>query len=121
MTIPFFAPALSENEVLLKLIQEVATDPAQKFIPGARTGEFERVQRDAADAIACGSGTSALLLAHTAISGEVVCAPLAASLTSPRGNRLFVAASCAFEAGVLLARKLGTHLHRLTVDLVVVR
>ncbi|RJQ77458.1 hypothetical protein [Amycolatopsis panacis] len=136
MTIPFFAPGLVANEVPLKQIQEVATTPARKFMPGARTGEFERGQRDAADAIACGGGTSALLPVLIAIGGEAICAPLAASPTSPRENLLFVAALPAFEAGILRGRRLwlgfgtpgilrarkpGTHLYRPAVDLVVVR
>ncbi|WP_370942346.1 DegT/DnrJ/EryC1/StrS family aminotransferase [Amycolatopsis sp. cg5] len=93
MTIPFFAPDLfdADHETLLGLVREVGLDPEQKFILGSRTAEFERVQRDAvgaADAIACGSGTSALLLVLTAMGvgtgDEVVvpafgCAPLAAA------------------------------------------
>jgi dTDP-4-amino-4,6-dideoxygalactose transaminase len=93
MTIPFFAPDLFEadHDVLLDVVREVGLDPEQKFILGSRTAEFERVQRDAigaADAVACGSGTSALLLALTAMGvgpgDEVVvpafgCAPLAAA------------------------------------------
>ncbi|ACU37713.1 DegT/DnrJ/EryC1/StrS family aminotransferase [Actinosynnema mirum] len=92
-TIPFFPTDLfdDEREVLLELLHEVATDPEQKFILGWRTAALERAIRDsvgAADAVACGSGTSALVLVLKAFGvgpgDEVVvpaygCAPLAAA------------------------------------------
>nr|BFE52057.1 hypothetical protein GCM10017745_54840 [Saccharothrix mutabilis subsp. capreolus] len=65
MSIPFFPPDLFDVEELLDLVHEVGTAPEQRFILGARTAEFESAMRESlgvADAIACGSGTSALTL-----------------------------------------------------------
>ncbi|WP_433259854.1 DegT/DnrJ/EryC1/StrS family aminotransferase [Actinosynnema sp. CS-041913] len=93
MTIPFFPPDLfdDDEELLLDVVAEVATAPEQRFILGSRTAELEaaiRASVGAADAVACGSGTSALTLLLTAMDvgpgDEVIvpaygCAPLAAT------------------------------------------
>lgn len=93
MTIPFFSPDLFDDDagVLLDIVRRVGLAPEQKFILGEHTKRFEQVIRDrvgAADAIACGSGTSALTLVLRAMGvgpgDEVVvpafgCAPLAAA------------------------------------------
>nr|WP_042191119.1 DegT/DnrJ/EryC1/StrS family aminotransferase [Kibdelosporangium sp. MJ126-NF4] len=92
-TLPFFPPDLfdDERDVLLDIVERVGTAPAQKFILGEHTARFEETIRDsvgAADAIACGSGTSALTLVLRAMDvgpgDEVIvpafgCAPLAAA------------------------------------------
>ncbi|KDN86645.1 DegT/DnrJ/EryC1/StrS family aminotransferase [Kitasatospora cheerisanensis] len=89
--IPFFPPDLFEDDrdLLLDVVHEVATDPAQRFILGDRTARFEdllRTDLGAADVIACGSGTTALTLILRAMGitagDEVIvpafgCAPLA--------------------------------------------
>ncbi|WP_030268098.1 DegT/DnrJ/EryC1/StrS family aminotransferase [Streptomyces sp. NRRL B-24484] len=89
--IPFFPPDLFEadRELLLDVVHEVATDPAQKFILGERTARFEGLLKaglGAADVVACGSGTTALTLVLMAMDigpgDDVVvpaygCAPLA--------------------------------------------
>ncbi|WP_309110876.1 DegT/DnrJ/EryC1/StrS family aminotransferase [Saccharothrix sp.] len=91
MSIPFFPPDLFDVDDLLEIVHEVGTAPEQRFILGARTTEFESALRESlgvADAVACGSGTSALtLLLHAMDVGpgdEVIvpaygCAPLAAT------------------------------------------
>ncbi|NLU68141.1 DegT/DnrJ/EryC1/StrS family aminotransferase [Streptomyces sp. HNM0574] len=95
-TIPFFPPHLFEadREELLGLVRDVALDPEQRFILGARSARFEETLRSslrAADAVLCGSGTSALELVLAAMDigpgDEVVvpafgCAPLAASVVN---------------------------------------
>ncbi|MFD8481582.1 DegT/DnrJ/EryC1/StrS family aminotransferase [Kitasatospora sp. NPDC059673] len=89
--IPFFPPDLFEDDrdLLLDVVHEVATDPAQRFILGERTARFEELLRadlGVADVIACGSGTTALTLILRAMGiaagDEVIvpafgCAPLA--------------------------------------------
>ncbi|MFI9269719.1 DegT/DnrJ/EryC1/StrS family aminotransferase [Kitasatospora sp. NPDC052896] len=94
--IPFFPPDLFEEDraVLLRLLRETGTHPAQRFILGERTARLEgelAEQLGAADVIACGSGTSGLTLILAAMGigpgDEVVvpafgCAPLASSVLS---------------------------------------
>ncbi|OKJ05310.1 DegT/DnrJ/EryC1/StrS family aminotransferase [Kitasatospora sp. CB01950] len=89
--IPFFPPDLFEDDrdLLLDVVHEVATDPAQRFILGERTARFEELLRTdlgVADVVACGSGTTALTLILRAMGigagDEVIvpafgCAPLA--------------------------------------------
>ncbi|MFD1146205.1 DegT/DnrJ/EryC1/StrS family aminotransferase [Saccharothrix hoggarensis] len=91
MTIPFFPPDLFDGDLLLEVVEEVGLALDQRFILGERTAEFEAVLRDSlgvADAVACGSGTSALTLALQAMGvgpgDEVIvpaygCAPLASA------------------------------------------
>ncbi|MFC3453807.1 DegT/DnrJ/EryC1/StrS family aminotransferase [Amycolatopsis speibonae] len=93
MTLPFFPEDLfdADRDVLLDIVERVGCAPEQKFILGERTAEFEAAIRDsvgAADAIACGSGTSALTLVLRAmdvgVGDEVIvpafgCAPLASA------------------------------------------
>ncbi|ANN17231.1 aminotransferase DegT [Amycolatopsis orientalis] len=93
MTLPFFPVDLfdGDREALLDIVERVGTAPEQKFILGECTAAFEAAIRDsigAADAIACGSGTSALMLVLRAMDvgagDEVIvpafgCAPLAAA------------------------------------------
>ncbi|QKW18761.1 DegT/DnrJ/EryC1/StrS family aminotransferase [Kitasatospora sp. NA04385] len=90
-TIPFFPPDLFEDDrdLLLDVVREVGTDPAQRFILGERTARFEELLRTdlgAGDVVACGSGTTALTLILRAMGvtagDEVIvpafgCAPLA--------------------------------------------
>ncbi|MDQ0994384.1 DegT/DnrJ/EryC1/StrS aminotransferase family protein [Streptomyces sp. V3I7] len=92
--ITFFQPDVFDGDraTLLDIIREVGGSAGQRFILGDRTGEFERTLRrslGAEDVVACGSGTSALVLTLTAMGvgagDEVVapafgCAPLAASV-----------------------------------------
>ncbi|WP_030608773.1 DegT/DnrJ/EryC1/StrS family aminotransferase [Streptomyces sclerotialus] len=92
--IPFFPPDLFEADrtVLLDLLLELGLAPEQRFVLGEHTRRFERLLQEslgAADVVACGSGTSALDLALSAVDvgpgDEVVvpafgCAPLAASV-----------------------------------------
>jgi|GEM_PF-2028209 len=101
--IPFFAPDLFEadREHLLRLVREIGTAPAQKFILGEHTARFEQALREqlgAADVVACGSGTSALTLVLAAMGvgpgDEVVvpafgCAPLASSVVALGGRPVF--------------------------------
>jgi dTDP-4-amino-4,6-dideoxygalactose transaminase len=83
MTLPFFNPGLlsDEREALLKAVQEVATDPEQKFILGRRTAEMEariRERTGVRDVIACASGSGALTLALRALGvgpGDEVIVP----------------------------------------------
>ncbi|MBB5158789.1 DegT/DnrJ/EryC1/StrS family aminotransferase [Saccharopolyspora phatthalungensis] len=101
--IPFFPPDLFEGDrkVMIDLIREIGTGPAQRFILGDHTARFEQLLRDslgAADVVACGSGTSALglVLAAMGVRGgdEVVvpafgCAPLAASVVNLGATPVF--------------------------------
>ncbi len=94
--LPFFPPDLFEGdrEHLLRIVHEVAVDPAQKFILGPHTARLEAVLREqlgAADVVACGSGTSGLTLVLAALGvgagDEVVvpafgCAPLASTVVA---------------------------------------
>lgn len=79
-----FAPARlfdTDREALRRLVHEVGTDPAQRFVLGPRTAELERAlieRTGAADVVACGSGTGALLLALHALgidAGDEVIVP----------------------------------------------
>ncbi|AHH95187.1 DegT/DnrJ/EryC1/StrS family aminotransferase [Kutzneria albida] len=93
MTLPFFPPDLfeSDRELLLDLVRRIALAPEQKFILGEHTARLEALLRDSvgtAEAIACGSGTTALMLVLRAMGvgpGDEVlvpafgCAPLAAA------------------------------------------
>lgn len=93
MTLPFFPTDLFDDDraELLDIVHRVGLAPEQKFILGERTARFEAAIRDsvgAADAVACGSGTSALTLVLRAMDvgpgDEVIvpafgCAPLAAA------------------------------------------
>lgn len=93
MTLPFFPEDLfdDDREVLLDVVERIGRSPEQKFILGDHVARFEAEIRDsigAADAIACGSGTSALMLVLRAMGvgpgDEVIvpafgCAPLAAA------------------------------------------
>jgi dTDP-4-amino-4,6-dideoxygalactose transaminase len=103
VTVPFFPPDLFEadRQHLLDLVREVGLDPAQRFILGARTAEFERLLGQSLggrEVVACGSGTSALtLVLHAmgvAAGDEVVvpafgCAPLAASVVNLGATPVF--------------------------------
>jgi len=94
--LPFFPADLFEDdrEHLLRIVHEVAVDPAQKFILGPHTARLEaalREQLGAADVVACGSGTSGLTLVLAALGigpgDEVVvpafgCAPLASTVVA---------------------------------------
>ncbi|MFD0202879.1 MULTISPECIES: DegT/DnrJ/EryC1/StrS family aminotransferase [Saccharothrix] len=81
MRIPFFPPDLFDGDLLLEVVEEVGLAPDQRFILGTRTARFEAVVRDAlgvADAVACGSGTSALTLVLRAMGvgpGDEVIVP----------------------------------------------
>ena len=101
--LPFFPPDLFDHDrdLLLETVRRVGTDPAQKFILGERTAVFEealRAETGAADVIACGSGTGALMLVLRALDigpgDEVVvpalgCAPLAASVVNIGATPVF--------------------------------
>jgi dTDP-4-amino-4,6-dideoxygalactose transaminase len=101
--IPFFPPDLFEGdrEVLLRLLREIGTSAAQRFILGEQTALLERElaeQLGAVDVVACGSGTSALTLVLAAMEigpgDEVVvpalgCAPLASSVLSVGARPVF--------------------------------
>jgi dTDP-4-amino-4,6-dideoxygalactose transaminase len=92
MTLPFFPADLfaDDREVLLEIVERVGLAPEQRFILGEHTARLEAVLKEsvgAADAVACGSGTSALTLVLRAMDvgpgDEVIvpafgCAPLAA-------------------------------------------
>jgi dTDP-4-amino-4,6-dideoxygalactose transaminase len=101
--IPFFPPDLFEDdrEVLIDLVHELGTGPAQRFILGEHTARFEEAlaaSLGAAHVIACGSGTSALtLVLHACAIGpgdEVVvpafgCAPLASTVVNLGARPVF--------------------------------
>lgn len=92
--ISFFQPDVFDDDrpTMLEIIRSVGGSADQRFILGDHTRRFEEVLRrslGAADVVACGSGTSALMLALAAMDvgagDEVVvpafgCAPLAASV-----------------------------------------
>ncbi|MDP8928065.1 MAG: DegT/DnrJ/EryC1/StrS family aminotransferase, partial [Actinomycetota bacterium] len=96
MRIPFFPADVFEDDrdILLKVVYEVGTAPAQRFILGEHTARFEEALRAwlaATDVVACGSGTTALTLVLTAMGvgpgDEVVvpafgCAPLASTVVN---------------------------------------
>jgi dTDP-4-amino-4,6-dideoxygalactose transaminase len=101
--LPFFPPDLfdDEREVLLDTVRRIGLAEEQKFILGERTARFEEALRDqlgAADVVACGSGTTALMLILRAMDigpgDEVVvpafgCAPLAASVVNVGATPVF--------------------------------
>ncbi|MFG2115254.1 DegT/DnrJ/EryC1/StrS family aminotransferase [Streptomyces sp. NPDC048718] len=101
--VPFFPPDLFEADrpVLMDLVREVGLDPEQRFILGRRTAAFEELLRadlEAADVVACSSGTSALWLVLRAMDigpgDEVIvpafgCAPLAASVIGVGATPVF--------------------------------
>jgi dTDP-4-amino-4,6-dideoxygalactose transaminase len=101
--LPFFPPDLFEADrrMLLDLIHDIGTAPGQRFILGEHTARFERALSGSvggADAIACGSGTSALTLVLAALGvgrgDEVVipafgCAPLAATVITAGATPVF--------------------------------
>lgn len=101
--LPFFARDLFDTDkaVLLRLIEEIGTGEDQRFILGRHTAAFERMlceSLDAADVVACGSGTSALTLVLRAMGAgagdEVIvpafgCAPLAATVLSVGATPVF--------------------------------
>lgn len=101
--VPFFPPALFEADraALIGLVREVGLDPEQRFILGRRTAAFEDLLREdleAADVVACSSGTSALTLVLRALDvgpgDEVIvpafgCAPLAASVAGTGATPVF--------------------------------
>ncbi|PPS73402.1 MULTISPECIES: DegT/DnrJ/EryC1/StrS family aminotransferase [Streptomyces] len=101
--VPFFPPALFEADrpALIGLVREVGLDPEQRFILGRRTAAFEDLLREdleAADVVACSSGTSALSLVLRAMDvgpgDEVIvpafgCAPLAASVVDVGATPVF--------------------------------
>lgn len=104
--LPFFPPDLFDGErtVLLDLIREVGTDPAQRFILGERTACFEQLLAESlgdtrpVHVVACGSGTSALTMVLHAVGVrpgvEVVvpafgCAPLAATVVNLGATPVF--------------------------------
>ncbi|MGY1438926.1 DegT/DnrJ/EryC1/StrS family aminotransferase [Streptomyces reniochalinae] len=86
---------------MLDIIRQVGTAPEQRFILGEHTRALEQALASslgAADVVACGSGTSALGLALTAMDvgagDEVVvpafgCAPLAASVVQLGARPVF--------------------------------
>lgn len=101
--IPFFPTDLftGDREVLLDLLYDLGTAPAQKFILGEHTARFERAlgeQLGAADVVCCGSGTSALTLVLHAMGigpgSEVIvpafgCAPLASTVLNLGARPVF--------------------------------
>ncbi|WP_282105976.1 MULTISPECIES: DegT/DnrJ/EryC1/StrS aminotransferase family protein [unclassified Crossiella] len=101
--VPFFPDDLfaADREVLLDLLYELGTGPAQRFILGEHTARFERELREqlgAADVVTCSSGTSALtLLLHAMGVGpgdEVItpafgCAPLASTVVNLGARPVF--------------------------------
>ncbi|WP_285734270.1 DegT/DnrJ/EryC1/StrS family aminotransferase [Nocardiopsis sp. ATB16-24] len=101
--IPFFPPDLfdADLDTLLEVVHATGTGAAQKFILGEHTARLERVLRDrldAADVVACSSGTSALTLVLAAMDvgpgDEVVvpafgCAPLAATVIARGATPVF--------------------------------
>ena len=101
--ISFFQPDVFDDDrtALLDILREVAASADQRFILGRRTGEFEQALRrslGAADVVACGSGTSALVLTLAAMGvgagDEVVvpafgCAPLASSVVHAGATPVF--------------------------------
>jgi hypothetical protein len=103
MTLPFFPPDLFEvdRDALLKLLYEIGTAPEQRFILGPRTAELERALAEAtgaAEAVACGSGTGALVLAVHALGlgpgDEVIvpafcCQPVASSVANLGATPVF--------------------------------
>lgn len=103
MTIPFFPPDLfdGDTDVLLDTVRRIGMADAQKFILGVRTTAFEQALRTevgAAEVVACGSGTAALMLVLSAMGigegDEVVvpafgCAPLAASVLNVGATPVF--------------------------------
>ncbi|WP_091449312.1 DegT/DnrJ/EryC1/StrS family aminotransferase [Actinokineospora iranica] len=102
--LPFFPPDLfdGERDVVLETVRRVGLADDQRFILGERTAAFEealRVNTGAADVVACGSGTAALMLVLRAMDigpgDEVVvpafgCAPLAASVVNVGAVPVFV-------------------------------
>ena len=80
----------ADRDVLLDLLYEVGTCPEQKFILGRRTARFEealRAETDAAEAVACSSGTSALTLILSAIDClKGIVAGLEATGSEPQGD-----------------------------------
>ncbi|CRK59491.1 Pleiotropic regulatory protein [Alloactinosynnema sp. L-07] len=102
-SLPFFPPDLfdDDRELLLDTVRRVGLAEEQKFILGASTARFESALRDqlgAADVVACGSGTTALMLILRAMDigpgDEVVvpafgCAPLAASVVNVGATPVF--------------------------------
>jgi dTDP-4-amino-4,6-dideoxygalactose transaminase len=103
VTLPFFPPDLfdDDREVLLDTVRRVGLAEEQKFILGERTARFEEALREqlgAADVVACGSGTTALMLVLRSMDigpgDEVVvpafgCAPLAASVINVGATPVF--------------------------------
>lgn len=103
MTLPFFPPDLfdDDRELLLDTVRRVGLAEEQKFILGERTARFEEALREqlgAADVVACGSGTTALMLVLRSMDigpgDEVVvpafgCAPLAASVVNVGATPVF--------------------------------
>lgn len=101
--IPFFPDDLfdADRSVLLDLLHQLGTSPAQRFILGEHTARFEAAlgeQLGGAEVITCGSGTSALtLLLHAMGVGpgdEVVvpafgCAPLASTVVNLGARPVF--------------------------------
>ncbi|MGH3874249.1 MAG: DegT/DnrJ/EryC1/StrS family aminotransferase [Pseudonocardiaceae bacterium] len=101
--IPFFPPDLFEadRDVLLDIVRDIGTGPAQRFILGECTARFEQALRaslDAVDVVACGSGTTALTMVLHAMGvgpgDEVVvpafgCAPLAATVCNLGATPVF--------------------------------
>jgi dTDP-4-amino-4,6-dideoxygalactose transaminase len=101
--ISFFQPDVfdADRATLLGIIRRLGTGAEQRFILGEHTREFEESLRrslGAADVVACGSGTSALVLTLAAMDvgagDEVVvpafgCAPLAASVVQVGATPVF--------------------------------
>ena len=101
--LPFFPPDLFEDDrdVLVGLVREIGLIPQQRFILGEYTARFEEMVRSsvqAADAVACSSGTAALTLVLHAMGigpgDEVVvpafgCAPLASAVVNLRARPVF--------------------------------
>ncbi len=101
--LPFFPPTLFEDDrdTLLGLVREIGLARQQRFILGEHTARFEELMRrslDAADAVACSSGTSALTLVLHAMgvgSGDEVvvpafgCAPLVSTVVNLGARPVF--------------------------------
>ena len=101
--IPFFPPDLFEadRDALLDIVHDIGTEPQQRFILGEYTARFEEALRagmDAADVVACGSGTTALTMVLHAMGvgpgDEVVvpafgCAPLASTVCNLGATPVF--------------------------------
>ncbi len=104
LDLPFFPadPFAEDRSTILELLREVATDPAQTFILGARARRLEErvaAATGAAHVIACSSGTGALALCVDALElgpgDEVIvpaycCQPVASTVVDAGARPVFV-------------------------------